>query len=134
MRRKSERMADSFAMTSRGPDCIGSPHDLQPVAQSPHGISSETAGRNRGDDVPHHEHRHGRHAMKYALMIVGTVVLAALLAAVAQNEGEYMRTSRLPWLFGTPQAIPVTAPTGEYPTNPARGAKPELSTAAGLNS
>src|SRR5258706_16351675 len=134
MRCKSERMADSFAKTSRGPDCIGSPHDLQPVAQSPHGISSETAGRNRGDDVPHQEHRQGRHAMKHAIMIVGTVVLAALLAAVAQNEGEYVRTSRLPWLFGTPHAIPVTAPTGEFPTNPARGPKPAPSTAAEFNS
>src|SRR5258706_7119558 len=104
MRRKSERMADSFAMTSRGPDCIGSPHDLRPVAQSPHRISSETAGRNRGDDVPHHEHRQRKHAMKHALMIVGTVVLAAILAAVAQNESEYMRTRRLPLLFWTPQA------------------------------
>ena len=72
--------------------------------------------------------------MKHAIRIVGTVVLAALLAAVAQNEGEYVRTSRLPWLFGTPQAIPVTAPTGEFPTNPARGAKPAPSTAAEFNS
>src|SRR5258706_6553758 len=106
MRRKSERMADSFAMTSRGPDCIGSPHDLQPVAQSPHGISSETAGRNRGDHVPHPEQRQGRPAMKHAKLIVATVVVSALLSPVAQNEGAYVPTSRLPGLFRKPQSIP----------------------------
>ena len=62
--------------------------------------------------------------MRHALILVGAVVLAALVAAGAQKEGEFMRTSPLPSLFGTAQGIPVTAPTGEFPTNPARGAGP----------
>jgi hypothetical protein len=60
--------------------------------------------------------------MKQALIVVGAVVLTAFLAAVAQNEGQYIRAGHMGWLFGSPQALPVTAPTGEFPTNPATGA------------
>jgi hypothetical protein len=67
--------------------------------------------------------------MKFALILVGTVSLAALLAAGAQKEGLYLHTSPLPWLFGTAQELPVTAPTGEFPTDPALGAKPAVATA-----
>ena len=62
-------------------------------------------------------------------MLVGAVALAGLLAAGAQKEGVYMHTSPLPWLFGTAQEIPVTVPTGEFPSGPARGAKPGVPTA-----
>jgi hypothetical protein len=67
--------------------------------------------------------------VKFALILVGTVALAALLAAAAQKEGLYLHTSPLPWLFGTAQEIPVTVPTGEFPSDPARGAKPGVATA-----
>jgi hypothetical protein len=60
--------------------------------------------------------------MKQALILVGAVALVACLAAVAQNEGERLGVRAMPWLFGGPQGLPVTAPTGEFPTNPARGA------------
>jgi hypothetical protein len=62
-------------------------------------------------------------------MLVGTVALAALLAAGAQKEGVNLQTSPLPWLFGTAQELPITAPTGEFQTDPARGAKPGVPTA-----
>jgi hypothetical protein len=67
--------------------------------------------------------------MKQALIIVGSVAFIAFLAAGAQQEGERLGTDSMGWLFGGPQAPPVTAPTGEFPSNPALGARP-----AGSNS
>ena len=61
--------------------------------------------------------------MKYAFIFVGAVALCGLVAAVAQKEGEYLRPHHLTWLFGSPQDPPVTAPTGEFPVNPARTAR-----------
>ncbi|MBC8023795.1 MAG: hypothetical protein H7Y14_11785 [Burkholderiales bacterium] len=72
--------------------------------------------------------------MKHALILVGVVVLTACIAAGAQKEGEYLRPHYLTWLFGSPQEDPVTAPTGEFPTNPARGAQPGVPTAGGFTS
>jgi hypothetical protein len=69
--------------------------------------------------------------MKQALILVGAVVLTAFLAAGAQKEGEYIRMGAMGWLFGGPQAPPITAPTGEFPTNPARGAEPAVSATTG---
>jgi hypothetical protein len=69
--------------------------------------------------------------MKQALILVGAVVLTAFLAAGAQEAGEYIRVGDMGWLFGSQQTPPVTAPTGEFPTNPARGAEPAVSTATG---
>jgi hypothetical protein len=69
--------------------------------------------------------------MKQALILVGAVVLTAFLAAGAQKEGEYIRVGDMGWLFGGPQAPPVTAPTREFPTNPALGAQPAGSAATG---
>jgi hypothetical protein len=62
--------------------------------------------------------------MKEAIILVGAAVVIACIATVAQNEGERVGVSAMPWLFGGPQGIPVTAPTGRFPTNPARGAQP----------
>ena len=61
--------------------------------------------------------------MKQALMLVGAVALTGCLAAVAQKEVEFIHTRAAPWLFGSRQEVPVTAPTGEFPTNPALGAR-----------
>jgi hypothetical protein len=69
--------------------------------------------------------------MKQALILVGAVVLTAFLAAGAQQEGEHIGIGAMGWLFGGPQAPPITAPTGEFPTNPALGAQPAVSTATG---
>lgn len=60
--------------------------------------------------------------MKPAFTLLGAVALIACLVAVAQNEGERLGVRAMPWLFGGPQGIPVTAPTGQFPTNPTRGA------------
>ncbi len=60
--------------------------------------------------------------MKQAFILVGAVALIGFLAAGAQQEGEYIGVGHMGWLFGGPQAPPTTAPTGEFPTNPARGA------------
>ena len=65
--------------------------------------------------------------MKQALILVGAVALTGFLAAMAQIEGEYMRTGYMGWLFGGPQAPPITAPTGEFPSNPALDAQPAVS-------
>ena len=67
--------------------------------------------------------------MKQALILVGAVALIGILAAVAQNEGEYIRTDHMGWLFGGQQKPPITAPTGEFPTDPALGAQPAVPTA-----
>jgi hypothetical protein len=64
--------------------------------------------------------------MKQAIILVGAVVLVGLLAGIAQDVGEHMGVSEMPWLFGGPQAPPVTAPTGEFPSNPALGAQPAV--------
>jgi hypothetical protein len=60
--------------------------------------------------------------MKLAIILVGAMTVVALLASVAQNEGERAGVSAAPWLFGGPQ-VPVTAPTGQFPTDPTLGAR-----------
>jgi len=61
--------------------------------------------------------------MKEAIILVSAAVLVACIATVAQNEGERLGVRAMPWLFGGPQ-VPISAPTGRFPTNPVRGAQP----------